>query len=119
MTDSTTPASPAPAADIPPTDREKLLAFDRVCRVLWPAVRHFGLLGAHPEYVEAVVELAGLLGIGAAPQRNIASIEAAARADAVAAVAEWINDSDEIREKFGSKFRGEVAKLVSKIRVDG
>lgn len=100
------------------TPEEKLLRFDRVCRVLWPAVRFFGLCGADQQYVEAVVELSDLLGIGSASSPQAAeSIRAAASDDAVHAVADWVRSNADFRKQIGGRLCGEIANEIAKLKI--
>jgi hypothetical protein len=98
----------------------RLVELEAVCERLWPAVRFFLLGGAHPRYVDAVCDLARLLGKtdDSRSATALAANEVAdkARAEAITEVAAWIQQSIEVRGVCGGSGRESIAKLVERLR---
>lgn len=116
---------------IPATQEEVAAEFDRLKAVedaankLWPAVRFFGLCGAAPEYISAMVELGralgkisdGSAGGGAMSAEAIAKIRAQAVRDAVGDIANYIRSGDAARNAVGRRAAEAVADVVADMKL--
>jgi hypothetical protein len=97
----------------------RLKDFERVSELLWPAVRFFGLCGADPRYVAAVAELGVLLGkaksLGEAEGPTgdtIAKARAEQRRADFAEIANYIEQTGEIRSRIGRGNSADIAEIV-------
>ena len=95
------------------TDRNstRLRDFEKVAEALWPFVRSFGLCGAHPTAIAAVVALGKLLGHTDASQSTVIEIGDKVRAETIHEVADKV--AELLRGKILSK---EIPGIVDKIR---
>lgn len=98
---------------------ERLAMFERTCDILWPAIRFFGLTGAHPQYAIASIEIGRLLGYvkDDAPQVDVEALAVAVRQETIEAVAAWAAEAQEISSVAGRKFQAELADRIRKLPI--
>lgn len=90
---------------------DRLKEFQAVGEKLWPFVRYFALGGANPDAIDAVVELAKLLGKPADGENALAAAKYV-RQEATKQVADWLDESPQVRARVGTRLAGELANLL-------
>lgn len=89
----------------------RLKAFEDVSEALWPFVRAFGLCGAHPTAIAAVVALGKLLGHTDASQSTVLEIGDKVRAETVHEIA------DKVEELLrGKVLAREIPQIIDEVR---
>lgn len=89
----------------------RLKAFEDVAEALWPFVRAFGLCGAHPTAIAAVVALGKLLGHTDASQSTVLEIGDKVRAETVHEIA------DKVEELLrGKVLAREIPQIIDEVR---
>jgi hypothetical protein len=93
--------------------QQRLRDLESVCQRLWPFVRHFGLCGADPRAVEAVADMARLLGHGEQSLALAENSAAQARLLAINECIQWL----EAHRFMGRKIlRADAATLIQEMR---
>ncbi len=99
---------------------ERLARFEIACEKLWPAVRHFGLCGCHPQYLDAIVEIGELLGKSQtnSPQAiDIPAVVNAAKAEAREEIASIMESAPQMREQIGRNCAANLAEKIRKLQL--
>lgn len=113
-----------PVSELSPADAhfirlqlERLRQFEQTCDTLWPAIKFFGLTGAHPQYAVAAMEVGRLLGYikDDSPLVDPAAVAAAARVEAIREVARWASQAVEVSKVAGRSFQAELAEHIAKL----
>lgn len=106
-------------APMPHKTTEKLLRerqkYESLCRQLWPHVRFFGVCGAHPEAVQAVVGIGELIGETQQAEVSVNTDAMILQREAVViAAVEFIRDSGFVNGKIGGKLSDAIASELKK-----
>lgn len=89
----------------------RLKAFEDVAEALWPFVRAFGLCGAHPTAIAAVVAMGKLLGHTDASQSTVLEIGDKVRSETVHEIA------DKVEELLrGKVLAREIPQIIDEVR---
>lgn len=87
-------------------------------RKLWPFVRYFGLFGGDAEAIEAVAELADLLGVDSDRRFDSSDMKiaaASAREEALGDIRTMVIASEEIQNGFGVSGRNALIDIIDRM----
>lgn len=100
---------------------DRLARLEKACEQIWPAIRFFGLCGADPRYVAAMIEIGELIGEirptpAGTPATDPRDLIAAAKIEAQQQIAQIIADSPEFREGIGRNLQIAFAEKIRKLQ---
>ncbi len=97
------------------SDTERLKAFEEACEELWPAIRFFGVCGAHPQYMVAAEKVGLLLGkmTTSVPLESlVANVTAETNRRTIEAIASFLGSSPQVRALTGVGLQKKLQELV-------
>ena len=101
------------------SESERMKAFEEACEELWPAIRFFGLCGAHPPYMIAAEKIAKLLGKLDSNNASLESVEAAAheraKRETIDGIATFLGTSSDVRKLMGVGLQNKLREMVEQL----